>query len=165
MDELLAHQMFKRYSFADVERVVNTNDKKRFLLTQSESGSWFIKANQGHSLAIENKDLKPLLAVEEFPAQVIHGTNKQAYDLIQKSGLSRMNRTHIHMAKGLPGDSNVISGMRKSSTVFIIINVEKALSEGITFFESTNGVILSPGNESGVIPPTCFKEVQIREKK
>lgn len=39
--------------------------------------------------------------------------------------------TYIHMALGYPDDSTVISGARNSANVFIIIDMEKALSDGI----------------------------------
>lgn len=38
-----------------------------------------------------------------------------------------MGRQYIHLATGLPGDSEVISGMRKQSSIFIYINVEQSL--------------------------------------
>lgn len=164
VSDLLSHQIFKAYKFEDIERVVQTNDKQRFLLHQNDNGAWLIKANQGHSLTVENADLKPLLKLDDFPAQVIHGTNTTAYDTIKQVGLSRMKRTHIHMAKGKPGDTNVISGIRKSANVFIFIDVEKALAENICFYESKNGVILSAGNDEGYIPVSCFKNVEIIQK-
>jgi 2'-phosphotransferase len=57
---------------------------------------------------------------------VIHGTNFRAWKSIQNQGLSKMDRNHVHFAIGLPDDPNVKSGMRKTSQVFIYINVEKA---------------------------------------
>jgi 2'-phosphotransferase len=69
-----------------------------------------------------------------------------------------MARTHIHMATGYPDDSSVISGARSSADVFIIIDMEKALSDGIEFYRSTNGVILSSGID-GVLEPKYFKDI------
>jgi 2'-phosphotransferase len=67
-----------------------------------------------------------------------------------------MNHQHIHFAKGMPGE--VVSGMRDSSKVIIEIDVAKAMQDGIRFFESENGVILSDGID-GVILPVYFKNV------
>ncbi|CAN0508785.1 unnamed protein product, partial [Ectocarpus sp. 8 AP-2014] len=36
---------------------------------------------------------------------------------IREEGLRCMNRTHIHFAAGLPGESGVVSGMRKACKV------------------------------------------------
>lgn len=69
-----------------------------------------------------------------------------------------MTRQHIHFATGLPGDSGVISGMRKSADVLIYIDMNKALGDGIKFFKSTNGVILTEG-VSGVLPTRYFARV------
>ena len=49
------------------------------------------------------------------------------------------------MAIGYPKGSEVISGMRKSCDLFIEIDVEKAMKDGMQFFESKNKVILSAG--------------------
>lgn len=70
-----------------------------------------------------------------------------------------MKRTHIHFATGLPSDRGVVSGMRKDVEVLIYIDVEKALRAGIKFYQSSNGVVLSPGDESGVIKPEYFSRV------
>ena len=42
-------------------------------------------------------------------------------------GLSKMNRTHIHFASGLPQDQQVLSGMRGDCEVYIYIDLAKAL--------------------------------------
>ncbi|KAH3856764.1 hypothetical protein DPMN_099358 [Dreissena polymorpha] len=79
-------------------------------------------------------------------------------------GLSRMKRNHIHMAMGEPGDNCVTSGMRSSCEVTIRIDLKKAMEDGIKFFVSANNVILSPGNEDGLIPPKYFELVMDRKK-
>lgn len=38
-----------------------------------------------------------------------------------------MNRNHIHMAAGLLGESDVISGMRKTCNLYIYIDAAKAI--------------------------------------
>ena len=60
------------------------------------------------------------------------------------------------MAGGLPGE--VLSGMRATSKVVIEIDVALAMSDGIDFFESENGVILSEGKD-GILAPKYFKNI------
>jgi hypothetical protein len=50
--------------------------------------------------------------------------------------------------------------MRKSCQIIIYIDVQKALDSGLRFFLSTNGVVLSEGDENGFITPTYFKRVE-----
>lgn len=50
--------------------------------------------------------------------------------------------------------------MRNSSQILIYIDVQKALDSGLEFFISTNGVILSEGDERGFILPEYFKRVE-----
>lgn len=55
--------------------------------------------------------LKPVLAGSpECPAEAVHGSYLRNWSSIKQQGLSRMNRTHIHLAPGLPGEDGVISG-------------------------------------------------------
>nr|CAB3220632.1 protein argonaute-2 [Phallusia mammillata] len=67
-----------------------------------------------------------------------------------------MTRTHIHFAIGMPGDEDVLSGMRNTSDVVIRLNLKKALKAGLKFFISSNRVILSEGDKKGRIHPKFF---------
>lgn len=61
----------------------------------------------------------------------------------------------------MPGENGVISGMRTSCSVYIELDVEKCLADGIEIFKSKNGVILSRGID-GVIKPVkmnCLKKI------
>lgn len=104
-----------------------------------------------------NVDLKSVSINEEI--EFIHGTFLKNWDDIKKKGLSRMKRNHIHFATGLPKDKSVISGIRKSAEVFIYINLRLAIREGLQFFRSANNVILSSGDENGIILPKYFLKV------
>ncbi|KAF7667599.1 hypothetical protein LDENG_00053570 [Lucifuga dentata] len=158
VEELLAHQQFRSYSLEDVERVVATNDKQRFKLRpHPEDGRLQIRANQGHSMQVMDLELKPVLAGSaDCPAEGVHGSYLRNWSSIQQQGLNRMNRTHIHLAAGLPGEDGVISGMRRDCDLAIFIDVPKALADGIEFFWSENGVLLCPGDAEGKLLPKYF---------
>ena len=48
-----------------------------------------------------------------------------------------------------------------SLPAFSVIDVKKAMENGIKFYESDNGVILSPGlGEKGIIFPEYFSKVE-----
>ncbi|XP_071832512.1 tRNA 2'-phosphotransferase 1-like [Apostichopus japonicus] len=158
VDEILAHHMFRRYSKDDIVRVVNQNQKKRFDMKVDPGRGDLIAANQGHSFLVEDPELEPITDSALFPV-VVHGTYFKAWEHIKTEGLKKMNRTHIHFAQGEPGDGEVISGMRGSCQLMIYINLEKALSDGLSFFVSKNGVVLSPGDPSGCISPSYFSDV------
>lgn len=74
-----------------------------------------------------------------------------------------MTRNHVHMAIGYPGDNQVISGMRQICNVFIEIDVENAMKDGMKFYISKNKVILSSGFNK-VIPPRYFKLVTNKKR-
>lgn len=160
VSDLQAMRQFQGVSTAQLREIVRTNDKQRFGLKE-EGGILKIRANQGHTVKNVKAEalLTPITSAEGYPF-VVHGTYANLLPAIKKSGLSRMQRNHIHMAKGLPGDSGVISGMRKSTNVLIYVDLAAALADGIPFFESANGVILSPGlGDSGFIPPKYFAQI------
>lgn len=177
---------------------MRTNDKQRYALAQLEDGQWYIRANQGHTLKVDNEQLLERLTTP-LPV-VVHGTSLANWENIKREGLKKMQRHHVHCATGLPGDSGVISGksyvvlihthillyvcihrtlgMRKTSEVFIYIDMAKALQgiyhvilfivlygkltksyiEGMTFYRSKNQVILTEG-KNGIVSPEYFSRV------
>ncbi|XP_060014818.1 tRNA 2'-phosphotransferase 1 isoform X2 [Lagenorhynchus albirostris] len=145
LDTLLQLPQFCSFSVEDVQRVVDTNGKQRFALQPGDPGTGpLIRANQGHSLKVPELELIPLETPQALPLVLVHGTFWQHWPSILLKGLSCRGRTHIHLAAGLLGDPGVIS-------------------DGIPFFRSANGVILTPGNADGVLPPKYFKEaLQLR---
>ena len=50
--------------------------------------------------------------------------------------------------------------MRSSSQIFIYINIQAALSSGIQFFFSDNGVVLTAGDDKGLLKPEFFLRVE-----
>jgi 2'-phosphotransferase len=179
-------------TFEEVKQIVQENDKQRFTLkpvTENEddetSGSlsdkpkdWLIRANQGHSLKVESEGLLKPITEENKPETAVHGTTHAAWPLIVPSGgLKPMGRNHVHFASGLPAGfksivetdtssdtaaAPVISGMRKSSTLLMFLDVDKALAAGLKLWVSDNGVILSEGNSDGLVPLELFKRVEDR---
>ena len=57
----------------------------------------------------------------------------------------------------------VISGMRNTSSVLIYLDIDKALRAGLKFWQSKNGVVLSNGDEAGIIPLEFFERVEDRK--
>ncbi|VDI33787.1 2'-phosphotransferase [Mytilus galloprovincialis] len=135
VDEILKRQSNLRdYNHEDVKRIVETNGKKRFYMEpDKETGKMKIRANQGHSIDVEDLELKPLLNAKEV-SMIIHGTSYNSWEKIKHTGLSRMGRNHIHFAAGELGENGVISGMRQSCEVMIFINLETALADGFQVF-------------------------------
>lgn len=149
VEEILKHNRLKSHqaTLGDIERIVANNDKQRFHLANNK-----ICANQGHSLQV-GEDSMVLLNKETIPGEVYHGTYKQKLPLIMQTGLNKMTRNHIHFTT-----SGGISGIRKSANVLIYIDTAKCLAEGIQFYQSKNGVILSSGN-NGVIEAKYFLKI------
>eukprot|EP00771_Trimastix_marina_P001764 gnl/Trimastix_PCT/2861.p1 GENE.gnl/Trimastix_PCT/2861~~gnl/Trimastix_PCT/2861.p1 ORF type:complete len:220 (+),score=47.06 gnl/Trimastix_PCT/2861:41-661(+) len=156
VDVLLRHRIFQGLTVERLHEIVESNDKKRFAL-ETRDGCLCVRANQGHSMRALEVEMERVTSAEEIPI-VVHGTNKGAWDTIKTAGLNRMGRQHIHFAVGLPGDGNVISGMRRGCEVLIYIDAAHAMADGIEFFRSANNVILSPGLD-GVIAPRYFRSV------
>ncbi|KPA79106.1 putative phosphotransferase [Leptomonas pyrrhocoris] len=130
----------------DIALLVRDSDKQRFRLAfGAEDGRLYIAAAQGHSMDGVEPELRVLTNPDEVPVAV-HGTYWAAWHLIEGCGyMSTMTRQHIHFAKGLMHDGEVISGMRKDVQIFIYLDVPAVLADGVPLFESSNGVILTPG--------------------
>lgn len=61
-----------------------------------------------------------------------------------------MARQHIHFAPALSLSEHHITP-RPTSTLLIYLDLPKAIAAGIPVYTSANGVILTPGDERGVV--------------
>ncbi|KAJ1930408.1 tRNA 2'-phosphotransferase [Tieghemiomyces parasiticus] len=163
VDDLLKFPKLRHVTLEDLQQVVAADQKQRYTLvsvdpnTATQPPHWLIRANQGHSLAVKDLQLTPIVSPEEVPT-VIHGSYERNWPSIEVQGLKRMTRNHIHFAPDLPNANGVISGMRTSCDLLIYIDAAKAMGDGIRFYRSPNNVILSEGID-GVIPPQYFSQV------
>ncbi|KAJ7069702.1 KptA family-domain-containing protein [Mycena amicta] len=162
--DLLANPRVNSLDLPQLQEMVKVDLKQRFALIQEET-TWWIKANQGHSMkSVKQLDLQPILSISDIPSKIaVHGTTNAAWESISVQGLSKMSRNHIHLAQGVAGDS-VISGMRKSSQVLVFVDVERALADGVKFSLSNNGVILTEGDEKGFLAPKYFTRVETAKR-
>lgn len=171
--DLINLQQFTKYSYQDIVDVVQHNwdhSKGRYSISQDGTK---VRANQGHTIKTVDPDLlltpindaSKCVPLINGRYECVHGTYNQNANSIKSitkellenegneyTGLSKMARNHIHFAKGRIGDDNVKSGMRKSANLLVWCDMTAALAGGIKFYESANGVILSPGNKHGIVP-------------
>lgn len=120
-------------SRAQLDEVVATSPKQRFAL--SEDGLR-IRANQGHSVTVE-------LGYEpaEPPAALFHGTVRSAVAAIQRHGLLRMKRHHVHLS---PDEATAqIVASRRGEPVILRIDAAAMCRAGHVFFRTPNGVWLT----------------------
>ncbi|PVU91414.1 hypothetical protein BB559_001394 [Furculomyces boomerangus] len=65
-----------------IEDIVATNEKQRFTIFRDPKNNLvYIRANQGHSLKVENLDLKKVVDPNEIPT-AIHGTYFSKWEII-----------------------------------------------------------------------------------
>ncbi|KAG6013162.1 hypothetical protein E4U43_007462 [Claviceps pusilla] len=164
-------------SLDEVKTIVETSPKKRFALKpnpavnptppedSSSPADYVIRANQGHSLEVDPAAMFTPIALgdADFPARVVHGTYFAFWDAIVASGgLKPMNRGHIHCSDKTP-EEGAVSGMRKDAELLVEIDVEGSLRQGVTWWRSQNGVILTDGGEGRVLSTRFFKSVRGRK--
>ena len=127
------------------------------------------------------------------PETVVHGTFYGAWEsILRDGGLRGMGRNHVHFSSGPPlqevlksledagggiggngkgrlsklmDESRVISGMRRDAQILIYIDVKKALreEEGMKWWRSDNGVILTEGIEGLVGMGYWTKAIEVKE--
>lgn len=159
IDDLIKHPNLSDVNLDIIKDVVSNDNKQRYNLV-NENSKWYIRANQGHSIQVNNLELEEITDIEDC----IHGTYYKAWNTIKNTGLNKMSRNHIHFTTEI--SDKVISGMRNNCQVAIYVDVKKCVENGIKFYKSKNDVILSPGNDQGIIPAEYFKKVvDIKTKK
>ncbi|MCH6257000.1 RNA 2'-phosphotransferase [Puniceicoccaceae bacterium K14] len=116
-----------------LKEIVDTNEKKRFSLDVDGSR---IRANQGHSIAVDVE-----LEKKEPPTFLYHGTATRFYESIQKEGLKKMNRQHVHLSADQTTAVKV--GTRHGKPIVLIVRAGDMYESGYRFFLSENGVWLT----------------------
>lgn len=116
----------------ELEAVVATSDKQRFSFDPTNSR---IRANQGHSAAVDLQ-LDPVAP----PDVLYHGTTAGAADPIERTGLSKMTRHHVHLSADVATARAV--GARRGAPVVFTIDAAAMARSGFAFFRSANGVWL-----------------------
>lgn len=134
VDELLAAvaRHWMPLTRAELEEVVARNNKQRFAF--DETGQR-IRANQGHSVVVDLQ-LEPVAP----PALLYHGTGERAVAAIQREGLRKMRRQHVHLSPDVA--TAITVGRRHGRPVVFEVQAAKLHAAGIPFYRSTNGVWL-----------------------
>ncbi len=155
--DMLALPEFASYTFDQIKLVVDTNDKKRFLLVEktdpmTNQSVWLIRANQGHSADVGAQIVDgECLTLTQFPPNTYgyHATTEDAWLVIQKEGLKPMSRKHVHLAM----QPDAKAGLRGNRPVILQVD----LTPEIIWYVSANNVILT----EATIPPNWITQLRL----
>lgn len=116
-----------------LQTVVRENDKQRFQF--NDDGS-MIRATQGHSVEVE------LGHASATPPDVLcHGTPTKFVEPIQREGLTKQKRHHVHLHADATLASSV--GQRRGAPVVLTIDSKAMAAAGYVFFVTPNDVWLT----------------------
>lgn len=163
VERILAHSQFQRFysSEKDINEIISNDNKDRFEIRGSVGNNFQIRATQGHSfkLDVEESGLEEIVDPKQFPT-VVHGTYMENWRFIKKEGLRRMRRSYVHFAIGFIGETHVTSGMRNTCDIVIVLDLEKAMGDGLKFYASKNKVVLCEGDRTGLVSAKYFKVIK-----
>lgn len=135
IDELLACAVRHgtALSHEQLLQIVAESDKQRFAIS---ADGLFIRANQGHSLAIELA-----LTAQTPPALLFHGTASRFLAAILQQGLQKGQRHHVHLTADQA--TALAVGQRYGSPVLLRIDTTAMRAQGAKFYLTANGVWLT----------------------
>ena len=125
-------------TFDELCEVVRNSDKQRFKFNDDKTK---IKANQGHSIKVD-LGLTPIMP----PDKLYHGTAERFLSLIEKEGLKKMNRHHVHLYGEKNMEKALATGQRhqkRGNAVVLAISTREMYKKGIEFFKTDNNVYLT----------------------
>ena len=136
IDDLLnginsTNQFKEKVTKLDLIKMLEQLDKQRFKIENNS-----IKALYGHTINLNiNKD-------EIIPPQFLfHGTTKEAYQKILESGIKKMKRQYVHLAKSI--DVAFMVGRRRTKSPIILkIDALGAYNDGIKFYDGGDDIYL-----------------------
>ena len=120
----------------DLDWIVENNNKKRFAYNDDETR---IRASQGHSVNVD-LGLKVILP----PPVLYHGTTIDNKKSIEKDGIKKMNRHHVHLTWDYMTAYDVGLRYAKYNNKVLIYSIdsEKMNKNGCQFFKTENNVFL-----------------------
>jgi len=121
-----------RITRQELEELVARDNKQRYSFDPTGA---LIRANQGHSVEVDLQ-LEPAPP----PAELYHGTGHQTADVIQREGLRKMRRHHVHLSGDLETARRV--GARHGRPVIFVVDAAGMHRAGHVFYRSENGVWL-----------------------
>ncbi|MFT8542273.1 RNA 2'-phosphotransferase [Acetobacter sp.] len=128
-----AQKTGRKFNREALQRVVVSNDKQRFTLSQDGQR---IRAAQGHSLAVD------LDLPEGTPSETLwHGTARSNLDSIFSTGLNAGNRQFVHLSSDV--DTAKMVGARHGKPVVLKVLACQMWDEGYAFYQADNGVWLT----------------------
>ena len=122
-----------------------------------------IQAVNGHTIYTKDEEvLTQLFPGCQWPTACAHGTFHTCVSSILKYGLvagglqrakgRRARRPHIHFVPTIDIVKGQIPGLRTGATVLVRVDFQTAMQDGIEFYYSFNQVILTRGDERGMLP-------------
>ena len=132
---------------AALDEVVATSDKQRFKLEVGADGLERIRANQGHSVAVD-LGLTPV----EPPATLYHGTSTSAADSIRATGLHKGGRHHVHLSADT-ATAQRVGARRPGEVVIFTVDAAAMARDGHVFYRSDNGVWLTDAVPAKYLSP------------
>ena len=144
---------YLRLSRNDLDWIIENNNKQRIGYNEDRT---HIRCHQGHSGSIlqllDSNQIYRLVIDSSEIIPCMHGTYNENLKGIYNNGLLPMNRHMVHMTKRR-------NFFRKSIQVVIHIDVIPAMVDGMKFYVSYNGVILTNGIDGG-ISPKYFSKIE-----
>ena len=123
----------KKVTIDRLQEVVATNDKKRFAFNEDET---MIRASQGHSITVD-LNYEPITP----PEFLYHGTVPKFMREIQKQGLRKMSRHHVHLSENRTTAMRV--GARRGVPTILVVRSGAMHQKGYEFYKSENDVWLT----------------------
>lgn len=135
VEKLLIAAKKHRFSLSleELKETVKNNDKQRFSF---DSTGKLIRANQGHSIEIDLQ-LQPI----KPPDILYHGTYSKVVTLIQKQGLKKMSRHHVHLSTDITTAKRV--GARRGYPVVFQVDAAAMSKDNYIFYCTDNRVWLT----------------------
>ena len=136
VDKLLAGvaQAGRGLTRDELRTLVEKNDKQRFSFSPDGKR---IRANQGHSLEV---DLR--LVAQTPPGELFHGTLAGNLPSIEKTGLEKRSRQHVHLSETV-ATAHMVATRRTGHGLVLRIDAAAMAANNHVFYRSANGVWLT----------------------
>lgn len=132
LEGLRQNKMFSMVTKSDIEEIIKSSERQRFEIKCGK-----IRAFYGHSIneMIKKESQTP-------PVYLYHGTTKNAYKNIMKTGIKRMQRQYVHLAVDVDTAYKVAKRYTQNP-IILKIDTESAIKQGVKFYIGNKNIWLA----------------------
>ena len=161
VEEILLLPEFNHLNSSIITSYVIYNPNQDFLIKINKN-KYYIGANDGHLFPVLPSSLYQQVTpkISMTIPHMIYGCKRENLNNLLIKGISPLeNNNFIYLSTSFISPLDEKTGITKNTELYILINFEYALMEGISFFFTNKTTIVTQGDKNGILSTKYISKI------